>query len=230
MLICPKCGNQNPLGRVFCVTCGSKLDLSRMSSEVVKESEKQNWFLFHWPKLLYGLLGLFLILAAMALWPNTQALGERGADLKGQQLERQLELARMSLRPGRRMSLPMMEKDINSYLGLKARKWGITGVSADIAADYFTIHVVQTVASVSIPGTERVLEPKYSYTLVCVPSGNAVRVSKATFGRLTMVGPLRNAIVAKFAGLLAREKEWELSRAVQDIKAEKDKLTLILGK
>ena len=37
MVKCTKCGADNPLGRVFCQACGSKLDLSAMTSESVAE-------------------------------------------------------------------------------------------------------------------------------------------------------------------------------------------------
>ena len=43
MITCGSCGSENELGRVFCVQCGGKLDLSAMTSEVV--AEIRAWYL-----------------------------------------------------------------------------------------------------------------------------------------------------------------------------------------
>lgn len=41
MIICPRCNHDNPLGRIFCMKCGERLDLSRVKSPAEMEREKK---------------------------------------------------------------------------------------------------------------------------------------------------------------------------------------------
>ena len=41
MLICPKCGFDNQLGRVFCHSCGDRLDLSRIKPPTTAEKKRR---------------------------------------------------------------------------------------------------------------------------------------------------------------------------------------------
>ena len=41
MLICPKCGHDNPLGRIFCHSCGDKLDLNRIKPPSAAEKKRR---------------------------------------------------------------------------------------------------------------------------------------------------------------------------------------------
>ena len=41
MLICPKCGNDNELGRIFCHQCGDRLDLSSIKPPSVAERKRR---------------------------------------------------------------------------------------------------------------------------------------------------------------------------------------------
>ncbi len=230
MLVCPRCGNQNPLGRVFCLVCGSKLDLSRLSSQTVAETLKPNWFAIHWPKFAYGFLAFLGILVVTALWPVVQPLGETGADLKGQQLERQLDRIRTTLRPGQRLMLAATEKEINAFLGIKARKIGAASISAEIGSDYVRLHLVRPFFSLPLLVTNKVWEPRYSWTLAWVVSGNALYLSRAKIGHLKAVGPLRYFVYRRALRLAAQEKEWDLASMVQGIKAEKGKLTVTFAR
>ena len=39
-MVCPRCGYDNPLGRIFCMGCGEKLDLSRVKSSAQIDREE----------------------------------------------------------------------------------------------------------------------------------------------------------------------------------------------
>jgi uncharacterized membrane protein YvbJ len=69
MIICPKCGNDNPLGRVFCGKCGSKLDFSHTSSQEMVVKVKVNWWGTHWRKIAYLVFLMVLIPVALLFWP-----------------------------------------------------------------------------------------------------------------------------------------------------------------
>ena len=43
MLICPKCGNDNELGRIFCHQCGDRLDLSSIKPPSVAERKRRRF-------------------------------------------------------------------------------------------------------------------------------------------------------------------------------------------
>jgi hypothetical protein len=199
-----------------------------MSSEVVSESEKPSWFAAYW-RLVLGAFGVvILILAGVAFWPDTKVLGEKGPVLRAKFVEQQFERLRL-LRAGTKTKIEITEKDLNTFLAeTKTKKWEMASVSVAVSEGYLTVNAVKTITSITMFG--HTWEPCYSYTLVCVPAGNAIYPSKAKFGHLTMVGPFRRVVVNKLVGLLAQEREWEVLRGVQEVKLTAGKIGLTIGK
>jgi len=68
MVFCKKCGTDNQLGRVFCTSCGAKLDLTNMSNELIADkSSDGSWISQNWGKLVsVPLVMLVLAIAGLA--------------------------------------------------------------------------------------------------------------------------------------------------------------------
>jgi hypothetical protein len=62
---CDKCGNQNPLGAIFCRTCGEKLEMKEMQPKVVQSANKQKMSSFMLRQLIS--LIVFILIALIGV-------------------------------------------------------------------------------------------------------------------------------------------------------------------
>lgn len=90
MLVCTKCGTENPLGRVFCGACGKKLETDGISSDDLAGSEAGNWFVENSKYFTVAGFVVVLILLGLALWPNKATMGDAGSRVGGLRVERQI--------------------------------------------------------------------------------------------------------------------------------------------
>ena len=207
MLICKKCGIDNPLGRVFCTSCGTKLDLSDVTQEAVSEAVRVNWFVLHWRKFATGLVLLLLAMGVLAMIPVSGAIGESGTLGGGRRVERYLgHLSRLDA--GRAVKASFSERDINGYFEfIKARNMpDYDRVSFDVATGHVMIRLERTWFSLTLFGLD--WQPKASVELTCVPSVGGFVVRRARVGRLTVTGPLRTRLIRRLRLRMAKEKDW----------------------
>ena len=61
MINCTKCGSGNELGRVFCLSCGAKLDLSNLGSEEIVEMDQLPWIKRHYPKIIIAVVVIIVV-------------------------------------------------------------------------------------------------------------------------------------------------------------------------
>ncbi|MFC1496967.1 zinc ribbon domain-containing protein [Verrucomicrobiota bacterium] len=229
MILCDKCGAENELGRVFCTGCGSKLDLTNLSSEAVSESLRENWFLKHWKKFLYGVLVLLALVVALVFWPKVKPIGRKGTHYNKRRLERQLR-SFVAVGSKKSMSETLKEEDINGYFEYsKAEKIKADYVGFRVHDRFFAVRVVRPLWSWKI--SSLVIEPKISYDLFCVPvQGGRVAVRKAWIGHLRLMGPWKNVAVKSVCNMVANEKEWKPFRSVTKLSASKGKLSVTIKK
>jgi hypothetical protein len=228
MVICDKCGTENPLGRLFCGSCGARLDLSRMNSETVAESLKRSRFPHLFAKLLKVLLILLAGCVLLAVWPRTTPLGKAGTRLGGQRVISALNaMARTS--GGRTLGRDFSEEDVNGYFEhFKSEKMAGKAVSVRLLPGYFRVRIVQPLTTVK---TSRFrLEPKASYELLCAPVGGTVRVLSASLGHLKCVGPMKTQVARRVHRLFAAEPEWATLARAEEIRAEEGKIWLNVRK
>ncbi len=208
MLVCQKCGNDNPLGRVFCGNCGTKLDLSNMTQDVVSEAVRVNWFMLHWRKFVAGAVAVLALMGILALIPNAGTIGEGGTLGGGRRVENLLRQLGQ-LQSGRTVSASFDEKDINGYFEfIKNRNLAdYEQVSMDVGIGYVRVHLEKTLFSLTVFGMD--WQPKMTYELMCVPGGaGGVVARKATVGRLPLSGPLRTRLIRRLRAQIAEQKDW----------------------
>lgn len=75
MLICPKCGHDNELGRIFCFGCGDRLDLSAIKAPTAaeKKSRQRKRGALHMVRVLLNLIvagGLIVVVVLICLAPE----------------------------------------------------------------------------------------------------------------------------------------------------------------
>ncbi len=223
MPLCPKCGSDNALGRIFCASCGEKLDLSRMSSEEVAASFRQNWFkrnkwIFY---VVPATLVVFMIL--LALWPRTSEIGQRGTLHGGDRVRKKVRALSM-IKRGETIEFEISEKDLNGYIEyVRGRSLGAKRFWVDIGSGYMRVRLVKPLLKLKMFG--RLFEPRISYDVLYVPAGDRLVPKKASMGRLSL-GLAKGIAAKKVQGLVKRHNQWSLVSNPESIKITDEKLAL----
>lgn len=227
MLVCKKCGAENPLGRVFCGGCGSKLDLSDMTRDSVAESIRPNAFVAHWRKVVLAVVILVVALVGLAFWPRTAYLGEKGNTIGSARAMRQFNaLAR--LREGRMLEVTLTEKDLNGYIEYrKIRRTPVRMCSVDIRPRAVQARLVRKIGSWPLGPVK--LEPTLSYDVTCAMMGGQLVVVSAAIGHLKVFGPLKRMAVQPFLRLFADGPESDVLRAASEITLDGDEAVIKVG-
>ncbi|MBN2301107.1 MAG: hypothetical protein JXN60_01190 [Lentisphaerae bacterium] len=228
MLICKQCGKDNELGRVFCASCGAKLDLDGMSSDVVADAvQRGGWFGRNWGKIVWIVVLIFLVIIGLAAWSNTKPIGKPAS--KGGRIVEGSIMSFSRLRQGQRLGRKFTEEDINAFLALKAEQWNLESFSVSLGDGRCDVHIVKSILPQGITISSYKLDPKMSYDLICVPSGGKLVAWKASFGHLPL-GPFKSMVVGKIAALLSEDKDWKALEAVTEIKVTSEGVELFAKK
>jgi hypothetical protein len=225
MIPCKRCGNENPLGRVFCTKCGTKLELTHMTAEHVVEI-KRRWsdpIVQHWRKLAAAVAVVAVILVALALWPQTAQIGKEGTRVDGRKVDIGLAGLR-TLRTGEVRNLEFTEQDLNGYFKFFKTKMGADSVSVSLQQGYFIVRIIKPIGT--IPTPQYKVELKMSYDLILVPYGGRVMPKTVSMGHLSLFDPVRTSILREIVVMFARENDWTNLRNISDVKALPGKLVL----
>ncbi len=228
MLICAKCGTENPLGRVFCGGCGKKLETSHVSSQDLTGSEADNWFIANIKYFVAAAIIAILVMVGMALWPSAGVVGDVGSRLHGLRVERQL--AGMK-RVGSNMTVgpfTFVERDINGYLDMKKDTWKIDAMSVDIKDDVFMVRIATTLFSIPL-GSMKVA-PKVTYEMACSAFGDGIGIRSSKIGHLPLGGPFKRTPLKILYKIVSSDKNWAVFSNVDEIKVTEGKITVIIKK
>lgn len=227
MILCKKCGADNPLGRIFCGSCGGKLDMADMTSDSLVDRQRESFFLAHYKKFLIVLVIFVLALVGLALWPNTAVLGEEGTSLGSSKVRKHMGLLR-NLAPGRAVKVIVFEKDINGYLKhTKLRKSRYEACSTRLASRGMSARLVRPLVEVPLGSFK--LKLKISFDIRCVPSGQQLVVTGASVGHLPLWGPAKTLALMEYKKLFAAGKEQEVLKNLSNIRIEDGQAELSAG-
>ncbi|MFO7871935.1 MAG: zinc ribbon domain-containing protein [Kiritimatiellia bacterium] len=227
MITCPKCGSENPLGRVFCVSCGNKLDLSRMSSQNLAETQKVSWMQKHWRKLVLAAVVLVAGLIGIILWPRMGTLGEEGTAVGKNRVARGIGVIER-LRTGQRARLEFSEKDINGMLRHKAEKMDLEGFSASLSNGACKVRMVKKLFT--LPLVKFKWTAHMSYEILCYPWNGELFVAKGWVGHMRLPGPLKGIAEGRIRDVVSRTEEWKKIAGVAEMEISDDKLTVMIEK
>lgn len=229
MIRCQKCGTENQLGRVFCMRCGSKLELTTFTSEVVKEKLKVSFWEKHKNKILMAILFILIILISLVLWPKTEVVGEKGVPLSRQRVEEVLKS--LAQTPAGQSSMATFsEKDLNTYFELAlAPKAKLESLCISVKDGFFFIRMVKPIFSISFLKIK--IAPLLSFEMYCVPiKDNQLAIRRAMIGHFTLAGATRKIAARAIEKQLAEDSAWALHRNVTQIKAEAGQITIVIKK
>jgi hypothetical protein len=228
MLICPKCGKENGLGRVFCSDCGAKLDTDGLTTASLRRGWSPLSLLQYWKKVVAALVAVALVLGGLALWPRAPVIGGKGTRMGGRRVETQLE-ALSQARDGRAMTAQFAEKDVNGYLEfLKIPNMRVAALSLCVKPGYFEVRMLRMLKPIGV-GSFR-LVPRLTYDLACVPVGGAVVVRKASLGHLPLWGGARAMAVRAVHRVVSAEREWAYLRSATAIEVGDESVSVRVGR
>lgn len=224
MIICRKCGGENPLGRVFCGACGGKLDLNALSPEMVGEAVRRGWFRRNWKWFALGGGVLAVVVVVMSLWVTTGRLGAdgtRGGMRRIESVFRKLAV----LQKGDTRDVAFTESDINAYFEFKgAKEMGVDSLTVDVQNGFLYARMVKTWFGVGD------FSLGISHTVRCGAAGGRLRVVKAKMGKVALMGPLKSISGGGIEKKLQGRREWKLLKTAKKIKIYKEKIHVTFRK
>lgn len=228
---CNHCGAQNDLGRVFCTSCGKKLDLSqRTSAQEFKGSEAPAVPPVIW-KILVLVVVLFVVgVVALAFW-CTPPIGEVG-DLPGaRRVVTKWQNAKVSLRPGKSVGVPLSEREINVYLAQQAQKLQLASLAVVLQPGRFETRVGAAITlPFTVPGFSTNQIP-LSYNLSGGFNGGKVAITGVKLGHLPLPGSFQSKATEKILPALAEfTKDQDMIDAITEVNLSTGTVEIVFQK
>jgi hypothetical protein len=228
MLTCPRCGTENPLGRVFCQKCGAKLDLAHTSSREIEQSLRDGARRRVGGAVLFGILVMLGVCVALALWPRDVLIGQRGTRMGRRRVVTQLMPVK-ALRPGQELALTLAEADINEYFEFhKTRELRLSAVSVRATPDRLALRLVKALGTLDV-GSLRI-GPKISFDVLLAGSEGRLRLRGASVGHLPFPGFSRLLAAGLVTRLVPRDQEVALLADVENVEIHDGRLVLLFKK
>lgn len=222
-ITCKSCGHENELGRVFCMECGKRLDLTETS---IQEMRKDMDTGIHIPiGKLIGTVVLLIVAASigLALWPRIPFLrGEATGAEKVKEGMRTLLQAAFSVQ---KKAVVFDQGDVNAYLAGRAPEIGVSSVSVSFGNGRMVVRAVETIGPFGPVGPF-----KYSYDMLGVPAGMDIAFSKGSVGHLPIPFGLHTLVSGGLEEAYLSSKEKKFFERVSNITVSEGKLELSVAK
>lgn len=232
MIVCSKCGKDNELGRVFCTSCGTKLDLTHMSKQAIAQSNKESWLSSHWKNfILVPLILIVLAVVGLVLWPNTELIGGKPVSASGGKVERMIA-SLANLKAGQRIGPYIVtEQELNGYLeAVVVKKANLTSMKVKLSKELVTASIVKVFAEIDSAKAKIKVPIAISCDAKCVPVGGKLKIAQASIGHMKLFGPLRKVAEVVFGKVLASAPNIVNLNAVDEIKVDDGKVSVFVSK
>ena len=221
---CESCGHENELGRVFCASCGAKLNLSQTSVAEIRsmsDSERGPWV----GKLVGGVVLLLAVAAVgLACWPQPPlgAAAKPGGDsIVREKLRGLQQVVAIGKAGGTRFT----EGELNAYLAVQAKESGFATMGVALAPGTFHFRMVE-----ATPVKVKSFTLMLSYDVTGSPVKNDLAVTRGAVGHLPLPGPAA-ALAARRVGdaFGSSRKERQLLEKVSKIDISQCALDVTVG-
>lgn len=200
-VICAACNERNEFGRVFCISCGEKLDSSTAEMQRVPPSHSPLQTIIRLSGLLLSMLGVVAL--ALIAWPASRT-GARGEHAEAIVCYRKIVLLDHAIRKRKATTVELWERELNAYLEELVERPQENGSEAagaveihDINVDFRQDHCMIIIRAGWGP-------LRFSYGLKGVPGAGdsrwGMRIQAGRLGHL----PLPRSIASSIARTLTR--------------------------
>jgi len=228
MLTCGKCGTDNPLGRIFCGSCGSKLDMSDMSAEAVASQPARRRSSGSGRSGRSGGIILLIVvmvvagIAVVCLLPSREPIGEMGTKLAKRKIQQALRLFRNA---GARRSLgrSFKEADINWYLEhVVVPRMDVLNCSIDVQQGVLDVRMNQLL--------QRIKLGSFSFDLILTfeatyqEQDGELQLKRGRIGKMPLIGVLAVASAKPIEDRITELKEWKAFQHMESVRADSNAL------
>ena len=217
MLICKKCGVDNPPGRVFCGGCGGKLDQGNFAMVRPKQEWDRRRIFNIVNACVAPALTIIIVVIGLICWPTGAQPLHGVSEDAAEKVDGQIKTLE-SLKRGQSLTLTLSESDVNSYLKfIRARELGLEAFQVSLETGHVLVHLRRKSTRLKIGK----LQATVSYDFMCVPVKNRLLVSKVSVGHLPL-GPFKGSALRTMRRLFVGGREHKHLRDVTEIAIEKD--------
>ncbi len=198
---CQNCGFKNDLGRVFCVQCGKRLELTNTAlGDLASRRE------IEWGPVVRGVVTVLVVAAvaavvALAFWRQPPpAVQSDPAGVK--QLTVKMTALKNALRAKQGMPLAVTEGELNGFLETRAKTRKVERITIDLKPGSFDMAAWHSWA----PATNVAALTNLVFPVSCQISGrfqgNQLTVTGGRFGHIPLPGPLASVTAPWFKNWL----------------------------
>jgi hypothetical protein len=247
MIGCQACGHQNPLGRVFCQKCGTKLDLSKVRAPgigggepgsnvtigVKKDDGKKGKNALKTAIRIFDVLLIVALVAVIALvWqePPVPSISDSPSMADKVKLER--EKLEFAISVKRAYKLSISDVALNSYLAAvsdidKVEESGVFRTDKTVLVPQQDLVNVVSIRRVVVGSWQKQIVLQYLGRPVVDGGEFRMQAVSGTIGKLPVPGFLMGPYERNFARLFQNfSKEQELLGKLAQIQVEDKKVTL----
>jgi hypothetical protein len=226
---CSNCGFQNELGRVFCSSCGQKLNLNDTAMTDLnarREVDFGKWIRF----LVMGLLILSVGgLVGAILWPvkTPPVFFEAAGSV---QIPIKAKAARTALSYNREIKIDLTEGELNGFLAERAKSRKVGKLAIDLKTGMFDLYTgfdwsppkaITWLAKVKI---------SVSMDMRAGFQAGVLIVERCRIGHLPLPGSSRNVVIEYFSSLFGDIiGEKRVVSSLKTVAIEESKVTLVLA-
>lgn len=215
------------MGRVFCSSCGGKLDLTAMTSEAVADSVRPSWFKRHWSKFLAVIIILLLAAAGLALWPSAKPIGAAGKPVTGRRVQSDIKFLDRA-RKGQAIKRTFTEEGINGYFEFVAKRNLKAIVTVDVQEKWCMVRMVRHLGELDLKFYK--VAVRFSYDLKCSAVGGRLVVRGVKMGHLPVIAPFKTMIVKDVYKRVSALPEWKPMTSLSEISMADDKISVVYKK
>ncbi|OQA26678.1 MAG: hypothetical protein BWY59_01293 [Verrucomicrobia bacterium ADurb.Bin345] len=205
---CPQCGNVNDLGRVFCSKCGSRLDLSKVSTRILARGMQKPHDSMY--RLLRNLLLLALIAAlCLLLWP-AGLVGDTGTVKEARQFAAKIAAIQRAQQAGLYVFEVATEREVNAYIAeiLKQNKNISQSEGMRMGIEAITVRVEPLPKGLTVVILANWGPVRLSYEVTGVPVVKQglfyLDVQSARWGHLPLPGPAGQWVSQRVANVFSQ--------------------------
>lgn len=226
---CSNCGYQNDLGRMFCVSCGQKLNLRDTSMADLRERREVDYG--RWIRLVLIWTVILVIggLAGAIFWPvRTPVVFHDDAGVV--QIPIKAKAVRAALSYNREIKIDLTEGELNGFLAERAKSRKIGKLVIDLKTGSFDLYS----GSYWSPGTNvpwlATVKIPVSMDLRGGFQAGVLIIERARIGHLPLPRTARNAVIDYFSALFPDViGEKRIVSSLKGVALDENKASLVLG-